>query len=57
MECLIRTLKCAIRILIYTHLVCIYLINIPEQVQYEIYTLAFPFDLGCESGKATYTPR
>ena len=41
--------------LIYTHLsvqyldVCVYLINIPEPVQYDIYTLAFPFDLRHES--------
>ena len=37
----IRTLKCAIS--------CIYLVNIPEPVQYDIYTLDFPFDLRCES--------
>ena len=27
----------------------IYLVNIPEPVLYEIYTVAFPFDLRCES--------
>ena len=27
----------------------VYLVNIPEPVQYHIYTLAFPFDLKCES--------
>ena len=27
----------------------IYLINIPEPVQYHIYAMAFPFDLRCES--------
>ena len=26
------------------------LVNIPQPVRYEIYTLAFPFDLRCESG-------
>ena len=42
--------------LIYAHLsvqyldICtLYLVNIPEPVQYDIYTLAFPFDLRCES--------
>jgi len=29
-------------------LVCIYLVNIPEPVQYAIYTLASPFDLRCK---------
>ena len=33
--------------LIYAH--CVYLVNIPEPVLYEIYTLDFPFDLRCES--------
>ena len=34
----------------YTHWYwCVYLINIPEPVQYDIYALAFPFDLRCES--------
>ena len=28
---------------------CVYLVNIPEPVLYAIYTLAFPFDLRCES--------
>ena len=28
----------------------IYLINIPEPVQYVMYALAVPFDLRCESG-------
>ena len=28
---------------------CIYLINIPEPVQYHIYAMAFPFNLRCES--------
>ena len=27
----------------------LYLVNIPETMLYEIYTLAFPFDLRCES--------
>ena len=51
--------------LIYAHLsvqyhdvahlsVCIYLINIPEPVLYEIYTLDFPFDLRCESVTYNY---
>ena len=31
---------------------CVYLVNIPEPVQYQIYALEFPFDLRCES--ATY---
>ena len=42
--------------LIYAHLsvqyldiLTLYLVNIPEPVQYDIYTLAFPFDLRCES--------
>ena len=35
--------------LIYAHLSVQYLVNIPEPVQYDIYTLAFPFDLRCES--------
>ena len=29
---------------------CVYLVNIPEPVQYEIYALALPIDLRCESG-------
>ena len=29
---------------------CIYLVNIPEPVQYVIYFLAIPFDLRYESG-------
>ena len=29
---------------------------IPEPMQYDIYTLAFPFDLRCESGN-TFTPK
>jgi len=29
---------------------CVYLVNIPEPVQYKIYVLALPFDLRCESG-------
>ena len=34
----------------YTHRYqCIYLINIPEPMQYHIYAMAFPFDLRCES--------
>ena len=28
---------------------CVYLVNIQETVLYVIYTLAFPFDLRCES--------
>ena len=28
---------------------CAYLVNIPQPVQYQKYTLAFPFDLRCES--------
>ena len=28
---------------------CIYLVNIPDPVQYHIYALAIPFDLRCES--------
>ena len=28
----------------------VYLVNIPEPVQYVIYALAEPFDLRCESG-------
>jgi len=28
----------------------VYLVNIPEPVQYKIYALALPFDLRCESG-------
>ena len=31
------------------NLVCTYLVNIPEPVLYEINTLAFPFNLRCES--------
>ena len=27
----------------------VYLVNIPEPVQYHIYALGFPFDLRCES--------
>ena len=35
---------------------CVYLVNIPEPVQYKIYALALPFDLRCESGTyAVYT--
>ena len=34
----------------YTHQYqCVYLVNIPEPVQYHIYAMAFPFDLRCES--------
>ena len=29
---------------------CVYLVNIPEPVQYKIYALALSFDLRCESG-------
>ena len=29
---------------------CVYLVNIPEPVQYKIYAPALPFDLRCESG-------
>ena len=29
---------------------CIYLVKIPEPVQYKIYALALSFDLRCESG-------
>ena len=32
----------------------IYLVNIPEPVQYHIYALAFPFDLRRESVTYTY---
>ena len=28
---------------------CAYVVNIPQPVQYQIYTLEFPFDLRCES--------
>ena len=35
---------------------CICFVNIPEPVRYDIYTLAFPFDLRCESGN-TFTPK
>ena len=46
--------------LIYAHLSVQYLdirthlVNIPEPVQYDIYILAFPFDLRCESGNYIY---
>ena len=31
------------------------LVNIPKPVRYEIYTLAFPFDLRCQSGILLHT--
>ena len=34
----------------YIALKYVYLVNIPEPVQYKIYALALPFDLRCESG-------
>ena len=40
-----RTLTCAY----ISRISRVYLVNIPEPVQYDIYTLAFPFDLKCES--------
>ena len=33
---------------------CVYLVTIPEPVQYKIYALALPFDLRCESGTYIY---
>ena len=39
----------------YTHQYqCIYLVNIPEPVQYHIYAMAFPFDLRCQSVTFNY---
>ena len=35
--------------------VCVHLVNIPEPGLYEIYTLAFPFDLKCESVTLLHT--
>ena len=45
----IGTPKCAISKILHTY-VCWYLVNIPEPVHYTLYTLAFSFDLRCESG-------
>ena len=42
----------------YTHQYqCVYLVKIPEPVQYHIYAMAFPFDVRCESVTYKYTPR
>ena len=39
----------------YTHCYqCVYVVNIPEPVQYHIYAMAFPFDLRCESDTYIY---
>ena len=49
--------KCAIYVKYIAHLDVqyfsyhtLYLVNIPRPVQYEIYTLAFTFDLRCQNG-------
>ena len=46
----------ACTVLRYTHWYqCIYLVNIPEPVQYYIYVMAFSFDLKCKSVTHTHT--
>ena len=45
--------QCNIKILHWPQ--CVYLVNIPEPVQYKIYALALPFDLRCESVTYIYT--
>ena len=46
----IRQMPCAHATTItFTRYQCVYLVNIPEPVQYHIYAMAFPFDLRCKS--------
>ena len=53
-ECF-NEIKCAIFFISHTY-VCVIFYIAHLGVQYEIYTLAFPFDLRCQSGILQYYP-